>query len=84
MSYAFQALALCEDRKDFAPTLFFQPPPGAEVPSDEARRNGQMLKQVWFQGSHSDVGGGHAWHGLSVSSLLSRRATTFQLIVGFI
>lgn len=60
---AFHALALFEDRKDFLPTIWVLP---KEEPAQAAeRRKGQVLRQTWFQGSHSDVGGGHAWHGLS-------------------
>lgn len=88
VEYAFHALALDEDRKDFRPTLWYIPPPNREVEGDRKHREKQLLKQVsrcmiccvkqcscdlisqcqvWFQGSHSDVGGGFPWHGLSVS-----------------
>lgn len=53
---AFHALSLHEDRKDFLPTLWYQQndhPPN------------QTLKQTWFQGCHTDVGGGYPLHGLS-------------------
>ncbi|CEH13344.1 Domain of unknown function DUF2235 [Ceraceosorus bombacis] len=63
--HAFHAMALFEDRKDFTVTRYYVPSKKAELPADRARRRGQVLRQVWFQGSHSDVGGGHAWHGLS-------------------
>lgn len=53
---AFQALALDEHRKDFAPTLWTQP--------DGAPKD-QKLLQVWFAGAHSNVGGGYDQHGLS-------------------
>ncbi|MBU2862880.1 DUF2235 domain-containing protein [Reinekea marina] len=43
---ARHALALDEQRDDFAPTLW-QPRPSVD------------LKQVWFCGSHSDIGGGN-------------------------
>ncbi|PWN31932.1 uncharacterized protein FA14DRAFT_83090 [Meira miltonrushii] len=61
--HAFHAISLGEDRKDFLPTIWSLPK--AELPADAEMRKGQELKQVWFQGSHSDVGGGHPWHGLS-------------------
>lgn len=61
--HAFHAMALAEDRKDFLPTIWALPK--KELPADAKRRQGQELKQCWFQGSHSDVGGGHPWHGLS-------------------
>jgi uncharacterized protein (DUF2235 family) len=54
---AFHALALDERRKDFVPALWKQKP--------AAKANGQVLKQVWFAGAHSDVGGGYPEHGLS-------------------
>lgn len=44
---ARHALAIDERREDFAPTLW-QP------------RDGLDLEQVWFAGSHSDIGGGYA------------------------
>lgn len=56
VEYAFHALALDEQRKDFLPTLFYQ--------SDDAPPT-QILQQMWFQGSHYDVGGGYNDHGLS-------------------
>lgn len=61
VSYAFQALALGEDRRDFMPTLWYKPWPSQE----EARRKGQVLKKVWFNGAHSSVGGSNEYHGLS-------------------
>ncbi|UTT68446.1 DUF2235 domain-containing protein [Arthrobacter sp. DNA4] len=46
---AFQALAIDEKRKPFAPTLWQpQGDPGS-----------QRLEQVWFTGTHGDVGGGN-------------------------
>src|SRR5947209_3695537 len=54
---AFHALALDERRKNFVPTLWTQTP--------EGKKNGQVLKQVWFAGVHCDVGGGYREHGAS-------------------
>ena len=48
---AFQALAIDERRREFTPTPWMQGIP--PLP-------GQTLEQVWFSGSHSDVGGGYA------------------------
>ncbi|WP_367325606.1 DUF2235 domain-containing protein [Streptomyces sp. HUAS ZL42] len=59
---AFHALAIDEQRSAFRPTLWHQQPGAAE--------QGQELKQVWFAGSHCDVGGGHEETGLSDISLL--------------
>ncbi|CAO1631811.1 unnamed protein product [Parajaminaea phylloscopi] len=61
VSYAFQALALSEDRRDFMPTLWYKPWPSQEGP----RRKGQVLKQAWFTGAHGNVGGSSNFHGLS-------------------
>ncbi|TDZ19192.1 Uncharacterized protein Cob_v007544 [Colletotrichum orbiculare MAFF 240422] len=64
--HAFHALALDEWRKDFTPTLWAMPDEKNEA--DAKRGRGQVkkrtkerktqLRQVWFPGSHSDVGGG--------------------------
>jgi hypothetical protein len=55
VEHAFHALALDERRKNFAPSLWTQ---------KDGVKN-QELKQVWFAGVHSDVGGGYAEHGAS-------------------
>ncbi|KAL8287629.1 hypothetical protein RQP46_003487 [Phenoliferia psychrophenolica] len=47
---ALHAMALNETRRDFIVTKWTQ--------TEEGRAKGQTLKQVWFAGSHSDVGGG--------------------------
>jgi hypothetical protein len=57
---AFHALAIDEERAAFSPTLWHAQP-GAV---------GQELKQVWFTGVHSDVGGGYAETSLSDITLL--------------
>lgn len=59
---AFHALAIDEQRSAFRPTLWHQQPGSAE--------QGQELKQVWFAGTHCDVGGGYQGTGLSDISLL--------------
>ncbi|MEU6348190.1 DUF2235 domain-containing protein [Streptomyces sp. NPDC047072] len=46
---AFHALAVDEQRRAFAPTLWHQ----------QADAEGQELKQVWFSGVHCDIGGGY-------------------------
>lgn len=46
------AVSIDEDREDFQPTLWSEKP-------------GLDLKQVWFSGVHSDVGGGYRERGLS-------------------
>ena len=52
VKHARHAVAIDENRKDFEPTLWSHKP-------------GLDLKQVWFSGVHSDVGGGYAERGLS-------------------
>jgi uncharacterized protein (DUF2235 family) len=47
--FAYQALAIDEERSLFQPTLWEQDPDAT----------GQTLQQVWFAGVHSDVGGGY-------------------------
>lgn len=58
VKYGFHALALDETRNPFKPTLWQMPkaPNGARF---------KELKQVWFSGKHSDVGGGYSQRWLS-------------------
>ncbi len=55
VQHAYQALAIDEVRKPFAPAVWQQQDDAAD----------QTLEQVWFSGVHSDVGGGYADTGLS-------------------
>jgi uncharacterized protein (DUF2235 family) len=48
--HAFQALAIDEKRRFFEATLWHQQPDAGE----------QQLEQVWFCGTHSNIGGGYA------------------------
>jgi uncharacterized protein (DUF2235 family) len=48
--HAYQALAIDEKRRFFRATLWHQQPDAV----------GQQLEQVWFCGTHSNVGGGYA------------------------
>lgn len=57
---AFQALAIDEKRRPFAPAVW-QPQPEA---------TDQVLEQVWFSGVHCDVGGGYPATSLSDVALL--------------
>lgn len=59
---AFHALAVDEQRSAFRPALWHRRPGSAA--------RGQELKQVWFAGAHSDVGGGYEETGLSDIALL--------------
>lgn len=54
--------AIDETRLDFLPTKWTQ--------TEEARQAGQVMKQVWFSGAHSDVGGGYTEHDLSDLTLV--------------
>lgn len=91
VQFGFHALSLEEDRKDFLPTMWYQPSVG-ETPSGVAQaqaqaqtptrssgefgvrgqhmRSKQVLKQCWFQGVHTDCGGGYQYHGLSDIALI--------------
>ncbi len=51
---AYQALAIDEHRSPFAPTLWEYTP-----------KEGQVVRQAWFAGAHSDVGGGYVESGTS-------------------
>lgn len=57
VKHARHAVALDEKRSSFTPTLWSKPPAGVD------------LKQVWFPGAHSDVGGGYKETGLSDGAL---------------
>ncbi|KAH7045164.1 hypothetical protein B0J12DRAFT_669746 [Macrophomina phaseolina] len=48
IEYAFQALALDERRASFAPAIW-----------EKSRDNRTILRQVWFPGVHSNIGGGY-------------------------
>lgn len=67
------AVAMDEQRASFAPTLWT----GGTRPADGS------LKQLWFAGTHSDVGGGHAECGLSDDALqwMSKEAVALGLRV---
>ena len=58
--FAFQALAIDEQRGPFRPTLWEQ----------QEGATGQTLEQLWFAGVHSDVGGGYSDPGLAEIPLL--------------
>ncbi|MFF2557163.1 DUF2235 domain-containing protein [Nocardia sp. NPDC058058] len=57
---ARQALALNERRRAFEPCLWEVP-----VEIDEKYRRTDRVKQVWFEGVHSDIGGGYPECALS-------------------
>ena len=62
---ARHALAVDETRLKFAPTFWEAPEDSPGAPTKDDR-----VKQVWFEGAHSDVGGGYRETGLSDTSLL--------------
>ncbi|MES1929198.1 hypothetical protein SADO_08077 [Salinisphaera dokdonensis CL-ES53] len=59
VTHAVQALAIDERRGPFKPTLW----------DEQSLEPGQHVRQVWFAGVHSDVGGGYAERGLADLSL---------------
>lgn len=62
---ARHALAVDETRVKFAPTFWEAPSESPGAPTNDPR-----VKQVWFEGAHSDVGGGYRETGLSDTALL--------------
>ncbi|KAH8811938.1 hypothetical protein F5884DRAFT_783894 [Xylogone sp. PMI_703] len=56
VQHAFQAMALDEKRGFFSPTLWEEP---------EGDHKLKVLKQCWFAGVHSNIGGGYPDAGLS-------------------
>jgi hypothetical protein len=74
---ARQALAIDETRLKFAPTFWEAPGDRPDAPTEDPR-----VKQVWFEGAHSDVGGGYAQTGLSDTALLwmAREANAAGLV----
>ncbi|MBS4098057.1 MAG: DUF2235 domain-containing protein [Sulfuricella sp.] len=61
VSFARHALALDEKREAFTPTLW--------NPASYQGRDPKCVKQLWFPGVHSDVGGGYPETGLSDGAL---------------
>jgi uncharacterized protein (DUF2235 family) len=68
VNYAYQALAIDERRGAFPPTLWTRKAGRGALPEDQAHK--QVLEQVWFAGSHSDIGGGYEDRSLSDISFL--------------
>lgn len=56
---AYQALAIDESRRPFAPAVW-RPQPHA---------HGQEVEQIWFAGVHCDIGGGYPERGLAEITL---------------
>jgi uncharacterized protein (DUF2235 family) len=51
IKHAFQALALDERRRPFSPAVWERKSASRDTTTD--------LRQVWFPGAHSNVGGGY-------------------------
>jgi uncharacterized protein (DUF2235 family) len=92
---ALHALALDEDRRHFKPllwhlsrgkiqqTLTLEELRTREINNSEPRaERPNILKQCWFRGAHSDVGGGHQDNGLASISLAWMIAQ-LEGVVGF-
>jgi uncharacterized protein (DUF2235 family) len=71
VEHAFQALAIDEQRQAFAPAVWQRDP---TAPPD------QVVRQVWFAGVHSDIGGGYAEHGAADLSFLWMAAQVWELL----
>lgn len=63
VAHARHAVALDEFRGAFVPTLWTDRDTGGVLADDE------RVRQVWFPGAHSDVGGGYPQTGLSDAAL---------------
>jgi hypothetical protein len=72
VKYAYQALAIDDERKSFWPFVWNEKGMGAET----------RVEQVWFAGMHSNVGGGYGRSGMASVPLLWMviRATNAGLI----
>lgn len=74
VEYARHALAIDEERKTFSPVLW------DPLPDDPT---GERMKQVWFCGVHTDIGGGYKEEELSNISLswMLQEATAKGLLI---
>ena len=72
VEHAYHALAIDDERKTFHPVLW-DPEHGSE----------QSVRQVWFTGMHTDVGGGYLEHGLSDIALvwLTEQAVNHGILI---
>lgn len=66
ITYAFHAIAIDETRIDFESTKWQKHQSSARMRAQHE----QVLKQVWFSGSHNDLGGANQNHDLSDTSLV--------------
>lgn len=63
---ALHAVSIDENRRTFRPTLWSESEPEQPLPPPLFD---QRIRQVWFAGHHSDVGGGYPETGLSDAAL---------------
>jgi uncharacterized protein (DUF2235 family) len=69
---AYHALAIDEHRESFAPRVWVHPLASTQEATDVLVRSGrseQTIRQRWFVGAHSNVGGGYAQDPLADCSL---------------
>lgn len=69
---AYHALAIDEYRESFAPRIWVHPLVSTQKDADVVVRDGrsaQSIKQRWFVGAHSNVGGGYGKDALADCSL---------------
>jgi Uncharacterized alpha/beta hydrolase domain (DUF2235) len=64
---AFQALAMDEQRGNFQGAIWMPSKPAAASAPGAVAQN---LRQMWFPGVHSNIGGGYEEHGLSDATFL--------------
>lgn len=69
VKHAFQALALDENRPKFKPCVWESKEPEEKNANAGSGTGGASMSQVWFRGSHGDVGG-TADAGLGALTLL--------------
>jgi hypothetical protein len=81
IQYGYQALALDEYRKSFAPTLWTVRTPKVAPPSPSKERDLSSVEQRWFVGAHANVGGGYQSDLLAQIPLrwLMKKASTHGL-----
>jgi hypothetical protein len=66
--HAFQALAIDERRGNFQAAVWM--PSAKSAARTDCAGVPQVLRQMWFPGVHSNIGGGYPEHGLSDTALL--------------
>ncbi len=69
VDYGRHALAIDDERKTFHPTMWDEIEDSDDRPLRGDEDGKHRVRQVWFPGMHSDVGGGYSKHGLSLLAL---------------